>query len=150
MLNSRNYQAQDQILNSGEEIVSDLEEMKDPNYKVYYHHIKNAVTHLPDGAQLTFRGGQFGTANPEIQAYLDKIANKRGTMVFTKQEAENQIQQEIQAVALSAMVNPGDQRNEAGETDLLKKIDATSLVSKGESAPALLLKQGVQVIKTSK
>lgn len=141
MLNSSNYQAQEDVLNSGEEIVSSLEDMNDPNYKVYYHHIKNAITHLPDGAQITFRGGMFGTANPEIQAFLDKIADKRGTMVYTRKETEARINEEIQGVALSAMVNAGDQRNENGEVDPTKKIDVATLVSKGESAS--VLKPGV-------
>lgn len=148
MLNSSNYQAQENVLNSGEEIVSSLEDMKDPNYKVYYHHIKNAITHLPDGAQLTFRGGMFGTANKEIQAYLDKIADKRGTMVYTKKETEARINEEIQGVALSAMVNPGDQRDENGEVDPTKKIDAASLVAKGASAS--VLKTGVAPASATK
>jgi len=146
MLNSRNYQSDEQVLNSGEEVFTDPEEYKDPNAKTYYHYIPNAITHLPDGAQLTFRGGIFVTANPEIQAYLDKIANKRGSMVYTKQEKKEQIDSEVRDVALTAMVPAGDQgkKNEDGsmEPDLTKK-DNANLVSESAGTAKLLLKPGV-------
>lgn len=147
MLNSRNYQSDANILNSGEEIVTSIEELNDPNAKTYHHYVKNSVTHLPDGAQITFRGGVFVTANPEIQAFLDKIADKRGSMVFTKKDSEDKAKQEIQHVALAAMVQPGDQgkKSEDGtmEADLTKSLDPSTLVSETEkTSPALLLKPG--------
>lgn len=83
MLNSANYMSDKEVINSGE-VISPEYDLKDPNVKVYYHQVAGAKTHLPDGAEIQFTGGQFATANAEIKAYLDKIADKRGTMVFTK------------------------------------------------------------------
>lgn len=82
MLNSRNYQSDAQVINSGEQIAPEAD-LKNPNTKVYFHRIPGAKTHLPDGAEIQFLGGQFATANPEIIVHLDKIADKKGTQVFT-------------------------------------------------------------------
>ena len=83
MLNSRNYQSDSQVINSGESIAPEAN-LQDPNVKVYYHQVPGAITHMPDGAQIQFLGGQFASGNDEIKAFLDKIADKKGSMVFTK------------------------------------------------------------------
>lgn len=144
MLNSRNYQADSQVLNSGEEIVTDLDEYKDPNAKTYYHMVKGAITHLPDGAQITFQGGQFVTANPEIQNYLNKIANKRGSMVYTKQEAADAANLVTKEAALAAMVAPGNQGkpNEAGgveNKDVTKMVDESKLIAETDKTAGVLV-----------
>jgi len=143
MLNSRNYQSDSGVLNSGEEIVSSLEELNDPNAKTYYHQVKGAVTHLPDGAQITFSGGMFVTANPEIQAYLDKVANKRGSMVYTKNESRRQQQQEVRQAALAAMVNPGDQKGQDGVVDPTRAVSQDSLESNDPNSSKLITEKDV-------
>lgn len=83
MLNSRNYVLDKEVLNTGEQIAPDFDK-NDPNLKTYYHQVPGARTHMPDGAEIIFRGGQFSTANKDVQTFLDKIADRQGSMVYTK------------------------------------------------------------------
>lgn len=98
------------VLRSGEvlEPIFDPELLKDPNTKIYYHATKGAVTHLPDGMEIQFRGGMFATNNADAIAYLDKIADKPGTQVFTKKETELAAKAENEALAESARAPTGD------------------------------------------
>lgn len=105
MLSSQNYIREEGVLRVGEAIASDLD-LSDPAIKTYYHQTPGASTHLPDGAAVVFRGGQFSTKNPEIIAFLDKIADKQGTMVFTR--SNKHVVQELRAAALSAAKPAGD------------------------------------------
>lgn len=100
MLNSSNYARDGEILNAGQEVVQDLQSLKDPNAKIYYHRVPGAQTHLPDGAAIVFRGGQFVTANPELIEFLDKIADKPASMVYTK--SSDRIDAAVKSAALSA------------------------------------------------
>lgn len=85
MLNSANYTRDDGVLNVGETIDAEVD-MSVPGMKVYYCSIANSVTHMPDGSTICFRGGQFATSNKDIQAFLDKIADKPTTPIYTKQD----------------------------------------------------------------
>jgi hypothetical protein len=51
MLNSQNYHRDENVIQIGETIASEVD-YKDPNVKVYYHRIKGAQTHMPDGAAI--------------------------------------------------------------------------------------------------
>jgi len=41
---------------------------------------------MPDGLEVQFLGGHFTTADTEIMAELDKVANKPASMIYTKSE----------------------------------------------------------------
>lgn len=129
MLNTSNYTAQDGVLRSGEELAPDLDKLKDPSCKLYFHRVKGAITHMPDGAQISFRGGMFATTNKEIQAFLDKIANQPASQVFTDTKAELAMKKEQRDAALAAMVQPGDQKNAQGQIDPTVQQDASKLVA---------------------
>lgn len=123
MLSSANYVRDEKVLNTGEQIAPDTN-FKDPNVKVYYHQSKGARTHMPDGAEIIFMGGQFSTANPDIIAYLDKIADKRGTMVYTK-DPRNIIQEMAQvAEDAAAPAGDADKKNNPVKEETLKTVTA--------------------------
>jgi hypothetical protein len=82
MLNSSNYVRDAAVLNVGEHIAPEVELL--PGSKIYYCTIANSVTHMADGAQITFTGGQFMTSNPDIINFLDKLADKPHSPVYTK------------------------------------------------------------------
>lgn len=104
MLNSSNYVAQPNVLQSGNQFSSavDMEVLKDPNTKVYKHPAHGSRFIMPDGAELIFLGGVFITNNPDIIRELDKIANKRGSQITTDDAAMQRMQQEIKQVAEDA------------------------------------------------
>lgn len=85
MLNSSNYVREEGVINSGETIAAEVQVTE--GSKIYYSSIPNSITHMPDGAQITFTGGQFMTSNPDIIAFLDKIADKPTTPIYTKRES---------------------------------------------------------------
>jgi hypothetical protein len=129
MLNSRNYVSDKEVLNAGETISPEVN-LKDPNTKVYYHQVPGALTHMPDGAQIQFLGGQFATANTEIKAYLDKIADKKGSMVFTRKTVGVTLDHAI--AATDAAKPSGD----AGEVLQGKNLTASpEMIAKVESKP---------------
>lgn len=154
MLNSQSYARDPEILNVGETIASETD-FKDPNVKVYYHQTKGACTHMPDGATIQFSGGQFATSNLEIKAYLDKIADKPGTQIYTKKSVAVQNIKELANIAAEASVPTGNAQKAMEEhveaSDELVKItassmqSATSIPSTAEQAMASaeLKKQGV-------
>jgi hypothetical protein len=124
------------ILNSGEELSpADMETLKNPDCKVYYSRVKGSITHMPDGAQISFRGGMFATANKEVKAYLDKIADKVGSQIYTK--SENQQDPEAKAAALAAMLPAGDQKQD-GVVDSTKQVDESTLKSTSDGTSAVL------------
>lgn len=124
MLSSANYVKDEKVLNTGEQIAPDLN-LKDPNVKVYYHQVKGAQTHLPDGAAIVFTGGQFSTANEDIIAYLDKVADKRGSMIYTR--TATNIVYEVAQAAEDAKLPTGDaaQLNVPVSKETLAAVTAT-------------------------
>lgn len=87
MINSRNA-VRDQltVIRSGEQVASSIAALKDPNARTYHHLIPGARFCMPDGLELQFLGGMFVTADADIIAELDKVANKTTSMIYTKQE----------------------------------------------------------------
>jgi hypothetical protein len=110
MLNSSNYVREEGVINSGETIAAEVK--LTPGSKIYYCTIPNSITHLPDGAQITFAGGQFMTSNPDIIAYLDKIADKPTTPIYTKKD---QFLPQLANAAEDAAMKTGD-GNKVGST----------------------------------
>lgn len=143
MLNSANYMSDKEVINSGEVIAPEAN-LKDPNVKVYYHQVPGAKTHMPDGAEIQFTGGQFATANDEIKAFLDKIADRRGSMVFTKKTVG--VNPDHAIAATSAAAPAGDSKEELGstkvDTDIANQmahpITAHTTVLPGQDVKSLL------------
>lgn len=144
MLNTANYVSNDGVLRAGDELEpASLEELKKPGCKVYFHRVPGAITHMPDGAQITFRGGMFATTNEDIQNFLDKITDKPTSQVYTKKQAVEAMQAQETAAALAAMVPAGDQRNSTGEVDSTVQVDPATLQAAAGSQTAAILKPGV-------
>lgn len=122
MLSSQNYTREENVLHVGEQVAPDLD-LNDPAVKTYYHQVPGASTHLPDGAAIVFRGGQYSTKNPEIIVHLDKIADKQGTMVFTRTNKE--VVRELRAVALEAAKPAGDAASETSDSAVLQASPGT-------------------------
>lgn len=114
MLNSSNYVAAPNELNSGNQLAPDLD-LSDPEVKVYYHQVKGAKSHLPDGMEINFLGGMYATKHPDVKAFLDKIADKQGSMVFTRSNAR--IQAEIELVQSDAKVPAAEALTTLGKGD---------------------------------
>jgi len=74
------------VLRSGDKIVTSGEALADKTAKTYYHTVHGAQFIMPDGLAVVFMGGRFTTADPAIIAELDKVANKSGTFITTKEE----------------------------------------------------------------
>ena len=86
MLSSANYVRDEKVTLIGEEIGTEVD-LSVPGIKIYYSRFPHVRTHLPDGAEIIFRGGMFATANPHIKEFLDKVADKPASLVYTKQAA---------------------------------------------------------------
>lgn len=121
MLTSANYSRDENVINSGEEIAPEFD-LKAPGVKIYRASVPNCRTHLPDGAEIRFRGGMFATANPEIIAFLDKIANRRGSLVYTT--TDDMITQELASASEDAAKPAGDAQS-FGSVASIEMLTAT-------------------------
>lgn len=122
MLTSANYTREENVMRPGEHVAPE-HDVKKPGYKVYYNRIKGSITHLPDGTQITFQGGQFGTANDEIKAFLDKIADKQGSQIYTKQEVGEALVVEAAVMAEGAAL-PASAAATAGARPTVETVAA--------------------------
>jgi hypothetical protein len=62
---------------------------------------------MPDGLEIQFLGGQFTTADPEVIAELDKVANKSTSMIFTDKAAAALVQATEKKAAADASDTAG-------------------------------------------
>lgn len=125
MLNSQNYVADEKIIRSGEVVASDSN-LKDPNVKTFYHQVAGACSFLPDGAQITFVGGQYSTANPAILDFLNAIVDRPGSMVFSRKPG-SAIPVEALEAALEVAQPAGNSANIGGQNT--KSQAATALLA---------------------
>lgn len=109
MVSSASVQQNAPTLRSGEKLASTPAAIADKNSKHYHHMVPGAKFVMPDGLEVIFMGGQFITADPEIIAELDKIANKPTSMIYTKTEA-------VQAVAMMQNQAAADAADTAAKT----------------------------------
>jgi tRNA A58 N-methylase Trm61 len=97
------------VIRAGEKISTSVEAVSNPNAKTYHHSVPGARFIMPDGLEVHFLGGQFVTADLEIIAELDKVANKSTSMIYTQQAAavaqKAQISQAAADAASSAKVS---------------------------------------------
>lgn len=80
--------AQPGVLRSGERVASSAEAVGDVNAKTYYAIVKGCQFVMPDGLAIQFLGGRYVTNKPDEIAQLDAVANRAGSLVFTKAEAK--------------------------------------------------------------
>lgn len=111
MLNSMNYVRDDKIIRSGEVISSDPN-LKDPDVKVFYHQVAGAKSYLPDGAEISFVGGQYATKNPAILEFLNAIVDRPGSMVFSRKPGSPIPQEAIDVAA--EVAQPAGNSGEVG------------------------------------
>lgn len=80
--------AQPGILRSGERVATSVEALGDANAKTYYSMVKGCQFIMPDGLAIQFLGGRYVTNKADEIAQLDAVANRAGSLVFTKAEAK--------------------------------------------------------------
>lgn len=85
-VSSSTVQQKAPILRAGEQLATTPEALKSGKGKTYYHMARGARFVMPDGLEIIFMGGQFTTADPEIIAELDRVANKPASMIYTQRE----------------------------------------------------------------
>lgn len=133
MLNSQNYEADATILRPGEVIQADYD-LGDPEVKTFYHQVPGAITHMPDGATIQFLGGQYSTKNADILRHLNAIADRPGSMVFTR--SNKQIAAEIKQAAIEASLPVADQKSvtteklQAASTGLVSSLGTVDGLTK--------------------
>lgn len=113
MLNSMNYSRDEKIIRSGEVVAADAN-LKDPEVKTFYHQVAGACSFLPDGAQITFTGGQYSTKNKEILFFLNAIVDRPGSLVYSHKPGVP-IPQEALEAALEVAQPAGNSANIGGQ-----------------------------------
>lgn len=68
-------------LMSGEKLATTQAALKAAGAKTYYHQCAGASFFMPNGLQIQFLGGSFTTADKEIIAELDAVADKPTSMI---------------------------------------------------------------------
>ena len=134
MLNSSNYVREEGVLNSGEIIAAEVKVVE--GSKIYYCTVPNSITHMPDGAQITFTGGQYMTSNPDIIAFLDKIADRPTTPVYTKKD---QFSAQLANAGEDAAMRSGDITKENKGIGLTASEEITA-AAKNALKPTAVLK----------
>jgi hypothetical protein len=89
------------VLRSGEKQASTPEALKNPNSRVFFHHVAGAKFIMPDGLELQFLGGRLVTDDASIIAELEKVANKSASMIYTDAAAGQSVVAAAQKQAAS-------------------------------------------------
>jgi len=79
-----------QTLVAGEKVATTQTALKAPGAKTYYHQVAGASFFMPNGLQVQFLGGQFTTADKEIIAELDSVADKNASLI-TSEKAKQEL-----------------------------------------------------------
>lgn len=90
------------ILRVGETLTTTAAAVSDKNAKTYHHMAPGARFIMPDGLEIVFMGGVFSTADPEVIAELDAVANKSASMIYTRKEAVAAVQAQTAKLAEEA------------------------------------------------
>jgi hypothetical protein len=75
------------VIRAGERIATAAAALKDKNARAYHHMVPGAKFVMPDGLEIVFMGGHFITADPDIIAELDRVADKPASMIYTRKES---------------------------------------------------------------
>ena len=78
--------APQKTLVAGEKVATTAAALKDPNAKTYFHQVPGSRFIMPNGLEVVFMGGRFTTADKDIQAELDQVANRSTSLIFTQKE----------------------------------------------------------------
>jgi len=78
-------------------------DFKSKNAKAFYHMVPGARSVMPDGLEIVFQGGVFSTADPEIIAELEKVADRPTSMIYTKRETVATVQATVKTAAADAV-----------------------------------------------
>lgn len=97
------------VLRTGEVVTSSLNGLT--GGKTYYHRIAGARTVMPDGREIVFAGGVFATAESDIIAELDKVANRATSQIFTRREGLETVVATETRAAQEAGDTVGDNKN---------------------------------------
>jgi hypothetical protein len=81
--------------------------IKSKPVKTYHHMVRGAKFMMPDGLEVQFLGGSFTTADEDIIAELDKVANRPASMIYTKAEVVAEVQALTAAAAKDAVQTLG-------------------------------------------
>lgn len=84
--------------------------LKTAAVKTYHHMVIGAKFVMPDGLEVQFLGGQFVTADEEIIAELDKVANKPASMIYTKAEVVEAVKALTAQAAEDAVQKPANSK----------------------------------------
>ena len=74
---------------SGEKLSTTQAALKAPGSKTYYHQVPGANYFMPNGLQIQFLGGVFTTADKEIIAELDAVADKNASLITSEKARQN-------------------------------------------------------------
>lgn len=77
-----------QVIRSGERVATSVEALADPAAKTFHAMVAGSNFVMPDGLTIQFLGGRYTTNKPEEIAELEKVANRSGSLIFTKAEAK--------------------------------------------------------------
>ncbi len=80
--------AQPGVLRSGERVATSVESLSDENSKTYFNMVKGSQFVMPNGLALQFLGGRYVTNKPDEIGELDLVADRAGSLVFTKATAK--------------------------------------------------------------
>lgn len=84
----------------------------DPNMVIYTCTIPGSATHMPDGREIRFRGGVFGTSDPEVIKFLDGLARSPAAPVY-RQAQDDLIRHQLAGAAEGAAIPAAQVTNES-------------------------------------
>lgn len=75
------------VLRSGEKHATSLAALQASGVKTYYSLIKGCNFPMPSGLVLQFLGGIYSTVDPDEIRELDAVANRVGSLIYTRKQA---------------------------------------------------------------
>lgn len=96
-----------QVLRSGEQVATSVEALADPESKTYYNIVPGSNFTMPDGLNIRFLGGRYVTNKPEEIAQLDAVANRVGSLIYTRAEVKQADEQLAKLAAAETITSDG-------------------------------------------
>lgn len=72
---------------SSEKHATSLAALQSAEAKTFYSLVKGCNFPMPNGVVLQFLGGQYSTVDPEEIRELEAVANRSGSLIYTRKEA---------------------------------------------------------------
>lgn len=91
------------ILRTGEQLTTSAAALKEG--KTYHHTVQNARFIMPDGLAIIFMGGVFTTADTEIIAELDRVADRPASQIYTKLQNADSLKADAKRAAADAITS---------------------------------------------